>query len=85
MIRAINYVPEEAKKQAETQALGSLMNVFTEKMVQRLMEGVSKGKTGWDAPESMEKLRESLLVNLKAADWVDVATIAMMLWNLEQS
>ena len=85
MIKSINYVPEEAKKQAETQALGSLMNAFTEKMVQRLMEGVAKGKTGWDSPDSAERLRECLLVNLKAADWVDVANIAMMLWNLEQS
>lgn len=84
MIRAINFVSEEAKKQAETQALGSLMNAFTDKIVEKLIDGVSEGKSGWDDPESADRLHNQLLENLKKADWVDVAALSMILWNLEQ-
>jgi len=84
MIRSINYVPEEAKKQAETQALGALMNKFTDEMAGKLMSGVAEGKTGWDDPDGFEKLQAQLLENLKLADWVDVACLAMLIWNLGQ-
>lgn len=84
MIRSINYVSDEAKQKAEQEALGYLMDVFTSKMVDRLMDGVSKGKTGWDDPGYFENLQQQLLENIKSSDWVDVANIAMMIWNIEQ-
>lgn len=85
MIRSIDFVSAEAKTQAQTQALGALMNGFTDEMAKELMGAIQSGKIEkWDDPESTEKLHEKLLGSLKTANWVEVAGLAMLIWNLGQ-
>ena len=77
MIRAIDYVSEEAKTQAQTQALGALMNSFTDEMAKGLMAAVQSGQIKeWDDPESFEELQNKLLESLKAANWTEVAAFS---------
>jgi len=84
MIKSINYISDQAKKEAELQALGELMNIFTDEMLKKLIYNVEKGKSGWDSPEIIESLKNQLSNNINNQDWVDVANISMMLWNLKQ-
>ena len=59
------------------------MNSFTDEMVKELMAKVQLEKIkGWDDPESFEELQKELLECLRNADWVNVAGLAMLIWNL---
>lgn len=84
MIKTNNFISDEAKKDAETKAIGVLMNLFTDKMVEKLRKNLEKGKSGWDDPSISDVLKTQLSDNINDADWVDVAVISMFLWNLNQ-
>jgi hypothetical protein len=86
MIRAVNYISETAKREAEQQAIGALMNAFTDGMVHELTSKLDTSYAGWDngTTESVETLKSRLADSINNQDWVDVANIAMFLWNLRQ-
>ena len=87
MIRAVNFISDTAKREAEQQAIGALMNAFTDEMLHKLIDGlIMSNYGGWDngTPESIESLKSKLADSINNQDWSDVANIAMFLWNLKQ-
>ena len=60
---------------------------FAAAMHAKMAQARAKGKEGWDDPErcSIDRLIELLDLALLAAEWVDVANYAMMLWARGQS
>lgn len=85
MIKSINFVTEEAKKKAEVEALGQLINVFSEEVAQSLMAKIHEGKIkNWDDPVSFEDIQGQMLESIKAADWVSVSALVMLIWNQGQ-
>jgi hypothetical protein len=84
MIKATDYLSPEAKMAAEQTALGNLLDAFTKEVGQKLLKKIGEGYTGWDNPQLELIMREKLLANLEKQDMVDVAALAMMLWNLHQ-
>ena len=73
------------KYPAERLALDNLHTHFAENvMYGKLIQKLNEGYHGWDDPTSKEGLIRILKKNMERSDWVDVANIAMFLWNLEQ-
>lgn len=54
-----------------------------ERKLKSIHEKRELGWTGWDQPENKELLKQKLLENYREEDWVDVANLALFLWNLE--
>ena len=86
MIKSSNYITEEVRKAAEQEALATLMNSFTEAMFEKIMFKTNLGYKGWDIsdPVMIELLQTRLRDNLTRGDWVDVACLSMLLWNMQQ-
>lgn len=84
MIKSENYITDEVRKAAEQEALANLMNVFSDKMFEKIMKKFQDGYSGWDNPISLEIVKEKLVNNINAKDWIDVAVLSMFLWNLSQ-
>lgn len=59
---------------------------FAQAMHDKMAAARAKGKEGWDDPErcTTDRLIELCDLSLLAAEWVDVANYAMMLWNRGQ-
>ena len=84
MIKSSDFISDEAKQKAQLEAIGALMNSFTDAMFHKLTDKVISGYKGWDNPNILETLKSKLADNINDQDWVDVANIAMFLWNLKQ-
>jgi hypothetical protein len=69
----------------DMRALGELVHRFAAAMRHKLYEKAAEGYTGWNNPENIEMIQQKLLANAERGDWVDVANLAAMLWNQEQS
>ena len=84
MIKTTDFISDEAKTAAEQTALGTLLDAFAKEVGQKIFLQMQKGYQGWDKPETIESMRQKLLTNLERGDMVDVAALAMFLWNLQQ-
>lgn len=86
MIRSDSYITPEVRKAAEQEALATLMSSFTEAMFNKLVAKMSQGYGGWDSrsTEVVESIKAKLADNINDGDWIDVANLAMMLWNIQQ-
>jgi len=86
MIKSENYITEEVRKAAEQEALATLMSSFTEAMFEKLMAKMNAGYHGWDIkdPVMIELLKNRLADNVNRGDWIDVANVSMLLWNMQQ-
>lgn len=67
----------------ETMALSKLIKVFSDEMERKLHRKLMQGYSGWDDENMKEYLKESIKNHVEKGDWVDVANLAAMLWNLE--
>ena len=87
MIKSDDYITNEIRQAAEQEALASLMNVFSETMFKKILMKRQQGYHAWDkkTPDMIELLKTRLQENLNRGDWVDVANLAMFLWNMQQS
>src|SRR5688500_8707654 len=69
----------------ELSALNACVDSFAHAMKEKLMrKWMRDGKAGWDDPEWRDHIRESLTRHVEKGDMVDVANLAMMLWNFKQ-
>ena len=84
MIKSTDFITESARKEAEQLALAQLLSSFTDAMASKVMQKVEKGYVGWDQPQIASVLEQKLTENLQKGDMIDVANLAMMLWNLQQ-
>jgi len=86
MINTTQYIPKEALQAAEREALGMLMNQFTNQMFAKVVNKMENGYTGWDqlSPEIIATMKSKLSANIEKEDWADVANLAMFLWNFKQ-
>lgn len=84
MIKSTDYIPDDARKEAEQSALAELLGIFSKEMAQKVMLKLESGYSGWDNPTVEATMRQKLEKNLQENDMVDVAVLAMMLWNLKQ-
>ena len=82
MIKATDFVSEDAKQKAQAEALGALLDVFAKEMGAKIFTKLQAGYTGWDDPTMESVLKRKLLTNYENGDMVDVAACAMLLWNL---
>lgn len=83
MIKSTDFIKEEAKRNAETEALGTLLDVFAKEVGAKIFEKLQKGYSGWDDSLNEEEIKRRLLTNYHKGDMVDVAACAMFLWNLK--
>lgn len=67
----------------ETIALYSAVNRFNQVMKHKLLKKYGEGKRGWDDPSCLEFLKKSIVDHVQKDDMVDVANIAMFIWNME--
>lgn len=65
------------------QALEKLVKVFGKEMVRKLRQKMWEGRGGWDDPKIREFLKASLKEHIEKGDMVDVANIAMFIWNID--
>jgi hypothetical protein len=84
MIKTTDFISDDAKKEAEQIALGTLLDTFAKEMGQKIFLQMQKGYQGWDKSEMIETLKQKLLTNFEKGDMVDVSILAMFLWNLQQ-
>ena len=83
MIKATDFVSEEAKHAAEAEALGALLDVFVKEVGAKIFTKLQEGYHGWDDPKNLDEIKKRLLTNYQKDDMVDVAACAMFLWNLQ--
>jgi len=82
MIKTTDFITDEAKRAAEAEALGALLDTFVKEVGTKIFTKLQAGYTGWDDPKIEEELKRKLLTNFQKGDMVDVAACAMFLWNL---
>lgn len=85
MIKSTDFVSEEAKKAAEADALGALLDMFVKEMGTKIFTKLQEGYVGWDDLGNANILRKKLLTNFENGDMIDVAALAMFLWNLQDN
>lgn len=83
MIKSTDFVSEEAKNKAQAEALGALLDVFVKEVGSKIFTKLQEGYSGWDDPANANVMRKKLLTNFENGDMVDVAALAMFLWNLQ--
>ena len=81
MIKSTDFVSEEAKKAAQADALGALLDAFAKQVGAKIFMKLEAGYQGWDDPKNIDMMRRKLLTNFEKGDMVDVAALAMFLWN----
>ena len=64
-------------------ALERCVEVFSEDMLYKLKNKFLQGYDGWDDPNTLDFLKESLKSHMDKGDMVDVANLAMFIWNIE--
>lgn len=79
----LDYLVSDDYEQMEKEALDVLLEKGADEMGARLYDKVEMGWSGWDLPENKELLKQKLLENYREEDWIDVANLALFLWNLE--
>ena len=86
MIKSEQYITNEVRKAAESEALANLMNTFSEAMFAKIVSKMQQGYHGWDRkdPVIIELLKNRLADNVNRGDWIDVANVSMFLWNMQQ-
>ena len=86
MIKSKNYITEEVRIAAEQEAFARLVSDFSEVMFEKFVAKLKQGYNGWDrnTPDIIESITTRLGKNIEKGDWVDVANLAMFLWNMEQ-
>ena len=83
MIKSTDFVSDEAKQKAQAEALGALLDVFAKEIGSKIFTKLQAGYIGWDDPTKVSELKRKLLTNFEKGDMVDVAALAMFLWNLQ--
>lgn len=68
---------------SEGKALSLCYRMFHERILKKLDSKLSEGKSGWDNPYMLDYLKESLIDHVAKGDMVDVAILAMFIWNIE--
>ena len=63
--------------------LKSTVRNFSAEMEKKVLAKLDEGYSGWDDFHYKEYLMKELLRHSMKGDYVDVANIAMFLWNLE--
>jgi len=76
--------------ESETVALERLIDIFNQKMKNKLIIKHMEDKRGWDNPKLKEAITVSLEDHVRKAkedprQWVDVANLAAMLWNFGET
>ena len=71
------------KTVAEKLALADALNEFKDKMLDELIDKVSRGYVGWDDEFNANYMKEQISNHLAKGDWVSVANLAMFLETLE--
>lgn len=61
-----------------------VLDEFVEVVKKKLRKKQRQGYAGWDSLYYKPGIRLQLVKNIKDRDWVDVAALSMMLWNLER-
>lgn len=84
MIKSTDYITDEAKKEAQQDALGALLDAFVKEMGGKIFQKMEAGYFGWDDERNLTMLQQKLADNMNKNDMVDVAALAMMIWNLQQ-
>jgi len=83
------YNNAAAIKRADRQVFLDMVCSFRDQMMARFDKCAREGWCGWDGASAGDikkfktNLKERLLDNAKRGDWIDVANLAAMLWNLE--
>ena len=67
-----------------TQKLLMLIGKFTTMMTLKINKKTIQGYHGWDLSINKATMLKKLRRNLKQEDYVDVANLAMFLWNLKE-
>lgn len=80
-------VPDPVKVDQEILRLNEAVDEFASAMKARLAQKAHEGWTGWDAPESANRIWNAMLaqgaaIPLARGQEVDIANLAMMLWRL---
>jgi hypothetical protein len=83
MIKATDFVPEEAKQAAQAEALSALLDTFAKEIGAGIFAKMQEGPIKWDDIQLDEEIRRNLLTNFKNDDMVGVAMNAMFLWNFK--
>lgn len=73
----------ETTRPAEERALRALVELGADAMEAKLIEKLRASWCGWDDPENADMLKRQLCQNILEGDWIDVANLALFLWNLE--
>lgn len=84
MIKSTDFITKEARRTAEQEALGAVLDAFAKEVGAKIFTKLEGGYFGWDDPANLNEIRKRLLTNLEKGDMVDVAALAMFLWNLQQ-
>lgn len=74
---------EERSDVEETLALYTTVARFNQVMKHKLLKKYGEGKRGWDDPAILDFLKKSLAEHVGKGDMVDVANLAMFIWNIE--
>ena len=76
---------DEREYLEECERLLSVIGEFATKMFGKLVGKAAEGYRGWDRPANRDMLLRQIREHVERSDWVDVANLAAMLWNLEQN
>lgn len=83
MIKTADFISKEAKQAAETEALGAVLDAFAKEVGGKIFTKLEQGYFGWDDSVNLNEIRKRLLTNFEKGDMVDVAALAMFIWNLQ--
>lgn len=80
--------PDPIFVEQEIKRLNEVVDNFAEAMKTKLAQKARKGWTGWDDESSTDKIYTTMLAHaagipLAKDQEVDIANLAMMLWNLD--
>jgi hypothetical protein len=82
---AIDYITRYYKNQEEKEAISNVLGVFSQAMMDKLIKKVNSGQKGWNYSGLLPDLKKSLKDHLEKGDMVDVANLAMFIWNIESN
>ncbi len=74
---------EERNDIEETIALYTAVFRFGQVMKHKLLKKYGEGRRGWDDPACLGWLKKSIVDHVSKGDMVDVANLAMFIWNIE--
>ena len=71
------------KSRPEDQGLNNLVDHFAELMRSKFQKKFKEGYHGWDSGNCKGEFFEKLLENAQDGNWVNVANMAAILWNID--